>query len=189
MGVYKAYSTRVGSGPMPTELLDATGEYLREHAHEFGATTGRARRCGWFDGVSSRYSARINGFDSIAVTRLDILDEMDSVKICVAYELEGMRIDNPPSDPAALAACQPVYEELAGWRQSICDVETFDDLPVNAQRLVHRIEELVGAPAHIVGVGPARHQTISRGELWQRTISAYESIGRPPCDARSLGPS
>jgi adenylosuccinate synthase len=170
VGVFKAYSTRVGAGPMPTELLDATGDYLREHAHEFGTTTGRARRCGWFDGVASRYSARLNGFDSIAVTRLDILDEMETVKLCVAYDLEGDRLDSLPSDPAMLARCRPVYEELPGWQTSLCDTERFEDLPENAIRFVQRVEELLGAPADIIGVGPARSQTISRGSLWTRTI-------------------
>src|SRR6266511_497485 len=107
IGVYKAYSTRVGTGPMPTELDDETGDYLRERAHEFGTTTGRARRCGWFDGVVSRYTARINGFDSIALTRLDILDEMDSINVCVAYELDGKRVEHPPSDPAVFGSCRP----------------------------------------------------------------------------------
>jgi adenylosuccinate synthase len=170
VGVFKAYSTRVGAGPMPTELLDATGDYLREHAHEFGTTTGRARRCGWFDGVASRYSARLNGFDSVAVTRLDILDEMETVKLCVAYDLEGERLDSLPSDPAMLARCRPVYEELPGWQTSLCDTERFEDLPESAVQFVQRVEELLGAPADIIGVGPARSQTISRGSLWTRTI-------------------
>ncbi len=168
VGVYKAYSTRVGGGPMPTELLDETGSYLREHAHEFGTTTGRARRCGWFDGVSSRYSSRINGFDSIAVTRLDILDEMPSIKLCIAYELDGVRLEYPPADPAQLARCRPILEEMPGWGTSICNVGRFEDLPENAAKFVHRIEELVGTRAEIIGVGPARTQTISRKSLWTR---------------------
>ncbi|HZT06679.1 MAG TPA: adenylosuccinate synthase [Chloroflexota bacterium] len=166
VGVFKAYSTRVGSGPMPTELLDETGSYLREHAHEFGTTTGRARRCGWFDAVSARYSARINGFDSVAVTRLDILDELSVINLCVSYELDGRRVDSPPSDPALLSRCVPVYEQHPGWLTSLCEVKRFDALPENAARFVRRIEEMVEAPADIVGVGPARSQTISRRSLW-----------------------
>jgi adenylosuccinate synthase len=170
IGVFKAYSTRVGGGPMPTELLDATGDYLREHAHEFGTTTGRARRCGWFDGVASRYSARVNGFDSIAITRLDILDEMETVKLCTAYEVDGTHLDSLPSDPSMLARCRPIYEELSGWQTALCDIERFEDLPANAARFVRRVEEILGAPADIIGVGPARSQTISRRSLWKRTI-------------------
>jgi adenylosuccinate synthase len=165
--VYKAYSTRVGGGPMPTELDDATGEYLRQHAHEFGTTTGRARRCGWFDAVAARYTARLNGFDSIALTRLDILDEMESIQVCTAYEIDGQRIEQLPSDSAMLARCRPVFEEHSGWRTPIQDVVDFDELPAEAMRFVGRIEELVGAPADIIGVGPARAQTISRRRLWE----------------------
>ncbi len=171
IGVYKAYTTRVGDGPMPTELLDATGDYIREHAHEFGATTGRARRCGWFDGVASRYSARLNGFDSFALTRLDILDEMETIKVCVSYEMDGARIDHLPSDPSLLRRCTPVYEELPGWRTSLCSLMDFDELPAEATGFIQRIEELVGLPADLIGVGPARGQTIRRGELWKRALS------------------
>jgi adenylosuccinate synthase len=166
IGVYKAYSTRVGAGPMPTELEDATGDYLREHAHEFGTTTGRARRCGWFDAVVSRYTARLNGFDSMALTRLDILDEMAAINVCVAYEIDGVRLDVPPADPALLVKCQPIYEELPGWQQSLCTIVDFEELPPEAAQFVERIEELVGVPADIVGVGPARTQTISRHRVW-----------------------
>jgi adenylosuccinate synthase len=167
IGVYKAYSTRVGTGPMPSELLDETGDYLREHAHEFGTTTGRARRCGWFDGVVSRYTVRLNGFDSIALTRLDILDEMDAINVCVAYEIDGKRVDRPPADPALLARCQPVYEELPGWKTSICSIADFEELPPEAAQFIGRIEEIVGARADVVGVGPARAQSISRGHFWK----------------------
>lgn len=166
VGVYKAYSTRVGTGPMPTELEDTTGDYLRERAHEFGTTTGRARRCGWFDGVVSRYTARLNGFDSIALTRLDILDEMETINVCVAYEMDGKRIDHPPSDSALLARCQPVYEELPGWQTSICTIADFEELPPEAAQFVRRVEQIVGARADVVGVGPARAQSISRGHFW-----------------------
>jgi adenylosuccinate synthase len=162
IGVYKAYSTRVGDGPMPTELDNPVGEYLREHAHEFGTTTGRARRVGWFDGVAARYTARLNGFDAIALTRLDILDEMESIQVCVAYEVDGRRVDQFPSDPDLLANCRPVYEEHPGWKTSICGVADFEELPDEAVRFVHRLEEIVGTRADIIGVGPARDQTIAR---------------------------
>ena len=152
---------------MPTELDDATGEYLRERAHEFGTTTGRARRCGWFDGVAARYTARLNGFDSMALTRLDVLDEMASVKVCVAYELDGARMDSFPADAALLQRCQPIYEEMPGWETSICSVSDFDELPDQAARLVRKMEELVGTPAETIGVGPSRHQTIRRHNLWE----------------------
>jgi adenylosuccinate synthase len=168
IGIYKAYTTRVGSGAMPSELRDETGAYLREHAHEFGATTGRARRVGWFDGVLARYTARVNGFDQIALTRLDILDEMDSINVCVGYEVHGQRVDRLPSNHAMHDECQPVLEELPGWRESICDIADFAELPDEAARYVRRIEQLVGAPADIIGVGPARTQTIHRGDLWGR---------------------
>ncbi len=166
VGVYKAYSTRVGTGPMPTELLDETGDYIRERAHEFGTTTGRARRCGWFDGVVSRYTARLNGFDSIALTRLDILDEMETIKVCVAYEIDGKRVKHPPSDLALLELCHPVYEELPGWKTSICSIADFEELPPEAAQFVERVEEIVGARADVVGVGPSRAQSISRGRFW-----------------------
>lgn len=167
IGVYKAYSTRVGTGPMPTELEDTTGSYLRERAHEFGTTTGRARRCGWFDGVVSRYTARLNGFDSIALTRLDILDEMETINVCIAYEIDGKRVDYPPADPALLAQCRPVYEELPGWQEPICTIADFEELPEEAAQFVGRLEEIIGARADVVGVGPARAQSISRGDFWR----------------------
>lgn len=166
VGVYKAYSTRVGAGPMPTELNDATGDYIREHAREFGTTTGRARRCGWFDAVAARYTAQINGFDSIALTRLDILDEMPVINICVAYEVDGVRVDDFPSSAHMLEQCRPVYEQLPGWQTSICDAADVEDLPGPALAFIQRVEELVGAPAEVVGVGPARSQTVSRRNLW-----------------------
>ncbi|MBM2812407.1 MAG: adenylosuccinate synthase [Chloroflexi bacterium] len=165
VGVYKAYCTRVGSGPMPTELKDGVGDYLRERAHEFGTTTGRARRCGWFDAVVSRYTARLNGFSSIALTRLDILDELETISLCVAYDLDGSRIQDVPYDASLLERCRPVYEELPGWKTSISDVSDFEELPREAMRFVERVEHLVGAPADMIGVGPARRQTISRGRF------------------------
>ena len=165
-GVFKAYTTRVGSGPMPTELLDETGELIREHAGERGATTGRPRRCGWFDAVVGRYSARINGFSAMILTRLDILSILPSLKVCTSYRLDGETVDSPPSNVALLARCQPVYEELPGWSADIRDVRRFDDLPAEARAYVRRLEELLGCPAALISVGERREQTIIVRELF-----------------------
>jgi len=159
-GVFKAYTTRVGSGPMPTELLDETGELIREHAHERGATTGRPRRCGWFDAVVGRFSARINGFSSLALTRLDILSILPSLKICTAYQLDGKTLINPPSSVAMLARCEPLYEELPGWQTDIRGTRRIKDLPGEARTYVKRLEELLDCPASIISVGERREQTI-----------------------------
>ena len=160
IGVFKAYCTRVGGGPMPTELLDETGEKIRQHAKEWGATTGRPRRCGWFDAVVGRFSVRINGFTSIAMTRLDILSILPSIKICTAYKLNGKTIISPPSSVAALAKCEPVFEELPGWEVDITGARKLKDLPANARNYVKRVEELLNCPANIVSVGERREQTI-----------------------------
>ena len=164
IGVFKVYTTRVGSGPMPTELLDETGELIREHAHERGATTGRPRRCGWFDAVVGRFSARTNGFSSIALTRLDILGVLPSLKICTAYRLEGKTLINPPSSVAMLARCEPLYEELPGWQTDISPIRRFKDLPREARNYVKRLEELLDCPASIISVGERREQTIMVSE-------------------------
>jgi adenylosuccinate synthase len=160
IGVFKAYCTRVGGGPMPTELLDDIGEKIRQHANERGATTGRPRRCGWFDGVVGRFSVRINGFTSIAITRLDILSILPSFKICTAYKLDGKTITNPPSSVAKLARCEPIYEEIPGWGADITKIRRLRDLPAEARSYVKRIEELLNCPASIVSVGERREQTI-----------------------------
>ena len=162
LGVFKAYCTRVGSGPMPTEMKDETGDLIRERAHEYGTTTGRPRRCGWFDAVAARFSARVNGFTGVAVTRLDILDVLPSLKICVGYELDGKTIDYFPSSVAALARCQPVYEELPGWQTSTSDIRDYDQLPVEARQYIIRLEELTSCPANLICVGPERGQTIQK---------------------------
>jgi adenylosuccinate synthase len=164
-GVFKAYSTRVGSGPMPTELLDETGEMIREHAHERGATTGRPRRCGWFDAVVGRYSARVNGFSSFILTRLDILSIMPTIKICTAYRLDGKTLTSPPSSVAELAKCEPLYEEIPGWQTDISAVRRIEDLPGEARAYVERLEELLHCPAGIISVGERREQTIIVKEL------------------------
>ncbi len=160
LGVFKSYTTRVGSGPMPTELKDETGHLIRERAHEYGTTTGRARRCGWFDGVVARFSAEINGFTGIALTRLDVLDILPQLKICTGYKLDGDIIDHLPSSAAALERCQPVYQEMAGWQTPISQVRRFEDLPPEASRYVTRLQELVGCPINLISVGPSREQTI-----------------------------
>lgn len=171
IGVYKAYSTRVGSGPLPTELLDATGDYIRERAHEFGATTGRARRVGWFDSVVSRYTIALNGFDAAALMRIDMLDELDSVKLCTAYELDGERLDLPPSNLDLHSRCKPVYEELPGWRESTRGATRFEDLPPAAISFVQRVEALLAVPVHLIGLGPERSEGIVRQPLWPSPTS------------------
>ncbi|MDD5311660.1 MAG: adenylosuccinate synthase [Dehalococcoidia bacterium] len=160
VGIFKAYTTRVGGGPMPTELTDAVGEYIRQHAHEYGATTGRARRCGWFDAVVGRYTTQLNGFTSAILTRLDVLDEMDTVKICIAYKENSSVIDRFPADVNSLDRCEPVYEELPGWKATTSDIRDFKKLPVNARKYIRRIEELIECSFHIISIGPRRDQSI-----------------------------
>jgi len=162
LGVYKAYCTRVGGGPMPTELHDETGELIRERAHEYGTTTGRARRCGWLDTVAARYSSRINGLTGAVITRLDILDVLPSLKICVGYELDGKKIDYFPGSITALARCKPVYEELPGWQTDTTDIRTFEQLPEAARQYVLRVEELIACPVNLICVGPGREQVIEK---------------------------
>jgi adenylosuccinate synthase len=164
VGVYKAYMTRVGNGPMPTELLDETGDIIRREgpAPEFGATTGRPRRCGWFDAVASRYSVRANGVTSAALTRLDVLDNFPAIEVCVGYELDGERLDSFPATTAVLERVKPVFEEQPGWRKDTSGARRFGDLPKEAQAYVQRIEELLGCPIEIVSVGPEREQAIRR---------------------------
>jgi adenylosuccinate synthase len=160
IGVFKAYTTRVGGGPMPTELTDKIGEFIRERANEYGATTGRPRRCGWFDAVAGRYSTQINGFTGIALTRLDVLDVLDSVKICTGYELNGKVINDFPSDINILGKCKPVYEELPGWQVPITDIRQYKQLPSRARQYISRLEELLSCPVSIVSVGANREQSI-----------------------------
>ncbi len=159
LGVVKAYTTRVGEGSLPTED-PAVADMLHEMGREFGATTGRARRCGWFDAVAARYATMINGIDELAITNLDGLDSVDPIRICTAYKLNGKRLDVPPSDAAQLENCQPVYEEMPGWKSSTESAKKFSELPKAARNYVGRIAELTGAKLTIVSVGPARGQTI-----------------------------
>ena len=162
LGVYKAYCSRVGAGPMPTELKDKTGELIRERGHEYGTVSGRPRRCGWFDAVAARFSSRVNGFTGAAITRLDILDVLPSLKICVGYKLDGKTIDYFPASVAALERCQPIYEELEGWETSTSDIRQFNKLPAKARKYVNRLEELIGCPVNLVCVGPEREQAIEK---------------------------
>ena len=160
LGVFKAYSTRVGSGPMPSEITDDEAEEIREKAQEFGVTTGRARRIGWVDGGAAKYSQLINGFTGIVLTRLDILDEFDSVKVCVGYEVSGERLDRFPANTGLLARCKPVFEEMPGWDKPTASATELSQLPENALAYVHKIEELVGCRAQIISTGPSRAETI-----------------------------
>jgi len=160
-GVVKAYTTRVGAGPMPTELHDETGEKIRQIAQEFGATTGRARRCGWFDAVAARFSTRINGFNGLVLTRLDVLDSFPSIKICTSYKLNGTITDRFPTSIAALEKCQPVYEEMPGWQCRTTDMRRFEELPKLAKAYVKRLEELMGCPIDIISIGPRREESIT----------------------------
>jgi adenylosuccinate synthase len=162
LGVFKGYCTRVGGGPLPTEMKDKTGDAIRERGHEYGTTTGRPRRCGWFDGVAARLSSQVNGFTSAAITRLDVMDELPKVKICTGYKLDGKTINYFPAGLARLERCQPIYEEMPGWQASTQEARRFADLPPKAQDYVTRLEEVIGCPASIVSVGFRREQTIKR---------------------------
>lgn len=160
IGISKAYVTRVGSGPFPTELLDATGEELRKVGGEFGATTGRPRRCGWFDAMVIRYAVRVNGLTGIALTKLDVLSEFDTIKVCTGYIYEGQQLESLPARLETFENCVPVYEELPGWKTDITGVRSFDQLPENAKKYVERLEALAGCPIVMVSVGPRRDQTM-----------------------------
>jgi adenylosuccinate synthase len=162
LGVAKAYTTRVGGGPLPTELFDAMGERLRETGQEYGASTGRPRRCGWFDAVAVRYAARINGIDALAITKLDVLDGFDTIQVCTAYRCGGETLTEMPGDIAQLAACTPVYETWPGWTAPTAGVTDFATLPVEARRYLARLEEVCGVPAAVVSTGSDRDHTIVR---------------------------
>ena len=160
LGVVKAYTTRVGKGPFPTEFDKKMEAIMREVGDEYGTTTGRARRCGWFDAVISRFASRVNGVGSWALTKLDVLSAFETLKICVAYEFEGKRIDQFPAEQRILDNCKPVYEELSGWKCPISEIKHFTDLPMEAKRYINRIEELTSIPAELISVGSDRNQTI-----------------------------
>ncbi|MDP2936824.1 MAG: adenylosuccinate synthase [Dehalococcoidia bacterium] len=166
LGVFKAYATRVGQGPMPTEMAPPTGEMVRERGQEYGTTTGRPRRCGWFDAVAGRFAARVNGFDGAIITRLDVLDTLTSIKVCTQYNLDGVLLDSPPSDADLLVRCQPVYQEWPGWEAPTSGVRRFRDLPEPARNYVNGISEVTGCPVHLVSVGPHRDETIELREIF-----------------------
>ena len=170
LGVFKAYCTRVGGGPMPTELTGETGNLIREQAHEYGTTTGRPRRCGWFDTVAARFSTRINGFTQAAITRLDVLDIMPSLKICVGYKLDEHTVDNFPANTVALGRCQPIYEELPGWQSPTSDIRRYDELPPQARQYLARLEEFISCPINLISVGNRREQTILKKPVFTVTF-------------------
>ena len=165
VGLVKAFTTRVGAGPFVTELLDETGDRLRgtgaDPWDEFGTTTGRPRRCGWLDTVILHHATRVNGLTHLALTKLDILSQFETIKIAVAYDYQGQRLEHLPLDVEVLADCRPIYESMPGWLEDIRSARTKDDLPASARRYVERIEELVGVPISLIGVGPGREQTIT----------------------------
>ncbi len=165
IAILKAYSTRVGEGPFPTELFDDDGEFLRKTGGEYGTTTGRPRRCGWLDAVVGRYATRINGVTDFVVTKLDVLTGLERVPICVAYEIDGERVDEMPVNQSDIHHAQPIYEYLEGWWEDISACRTFEELPANAQAYVLRVEELIGARVSAIGVGPGRDEIIQRHAL------------------------
>ena len=160
VGIVKAYTTRVGAGPFPTELLDETGDYIQERGAEFGATTGRRRRCGWLDLVVVRDSVRLNGLTSLSITKLDVLTGLERVKVCVGYELDGRRIESRPASLKKLARCKPLYEDLPGWKEDISSAKAVKDLPPQARNYLKVIEERTAVPFSLVSVGPGREETI-----------------------------
>jgi adenylosuccinate synthase len=160
LGIAKAYATRVGAGPFPTELNDGVGRHLASEGNEFGATTGRPRRCGWLDAVALKRALALNGVSGLCITKLDVLDKVDRIKICVAYRLNGAEIEAPPSGAATLARCTPVYEELAGWMSPTVGVRKLDDLPPEARRYLERVEALTQTPVHMISTGPERDDII-----------------------------
>ncbi|WP_067654082.1 adenylosuccinate synthase [Nocardia harenae] len=165
LGILKCYTTRVGSGPFPTELFDQYGEFLAKQGGEVGVTTGRARRCGWFDAVIARYATRVNGITDYFLTKLDVLSSLERVPICVAYEVDGERVEQMPTTQTGFHHAEPIFEEMPGWWEDISHARTFEELPANAQAYVLRLEELSGARISCIGVGPGRDQTIVRHDV------------------------
>ena len=160
LGIVKAYTTRVGSGPFPTELFDEVGAGLAQRGNEFGSVTGRPRRCGWFDAAALKRSIQINGITGMCITKLDVMDGIEEIKICTGYEFEGKTIDILPFGADAVAKCKPIYETLPGWKESTFGVKEYGALPENAKRYLKRIEEVCGAPVTIISTGPDRDETI-----------------------------
>jgi adenylosuccinate synthase len=155
----KAYTTRVGEGPFPTELKDEMGEKIRKAGNEFGATTGRPRRCGWFDAVSSRYSCMVNGVDELSITKMDVMDDLEEIKICTSYDVNGTIVTDMPSDNDEITVAKPIYETMPGWQVPTTECRSFEELPEKAQKYLKRIAELVDANIGIISVGPNREQT------------------------------
>jgi adenylosuccinate synthase len=164
LGVAKAYTTRVGEGPLPTELFDDLGERLRESGQEYGASTGRPRRCGWYDAVAVRYAVRLNGIDALALTKLDVLDGLESIEICTGYAVEGRTLTEFPADLNSVGPCTPVYEQWPGWDRPTKGATRYEDLPPAARRYVARLEEVSGVPVAIVSTGSDRAETIVRDD-------------------------
>ena len=160
IGVTKSYATRVGGGPFPTEQDNEKGQHIRDLGNEYGTTTGRPRRCGWFDAVAARYTARLGGATSVALTMLDVLSELESIDVCVAYELNGERIDYFPANVNDLRQLKPIYESVSGWQADVTGARSLDDLPVGAISYVRKIEQLIGRKVEFISVGPDRAQTI-----------------------------
>jgi|TARA_B100001971_G_C18231046_1_gene563924 adenylosuccinate synthase len=160
LGVAKAYTTRVGNGPLPTELKDETGKQIQDIGKEFGATTGRPRRCGWLDALMCKYSAMVNGLDAVVLTKLDVLSGLEKIKICIGYKYKSKIIKEFTTDVEILENCEPVYEELSGWKEKLDGMNDFNELPENAKKYIKRIEELIEVPVCIVSIGPGRDQTI-----------------------------
>ncbi|WP_151952749.1 adenylosuccinate synthase [Brevibacterium sp. Marseille-P9724] len=165
VGIVKAYTTRVGAGPFPTELFDDMGEYLQKQGGEFGVNTGRPRRCGWFDSVIARYASRVNGFTDYVLTKLDVLDDLYEIPVCVAYEVDGERFDEMPMSQSDFHHAKPIYETFPGWKEDISGCRTFEDLPKNAQDYVLALERMSGCRISVIGVGPDREQSIVRHDL------------------------
>ena len=160
LGIVKAYTTRVGAGPFPTELFDEDGEYLGKKGHEFGATTGRRRRCGWLDTVALRRTFQINSVTGLCITKLDVLDGLETLRLCVAYKFDGEEIDIPPIGAERFARCEPVYIEMPGWSESTVEAKSFEALPQNAQNYLKKVEEICGVPIDIISTGPDRDETM-----------------------------
>jgi adenylosuccinate synthase len=160
VAVVKAYTTRVGSGPFPTELHDADGDRLRQAGAEFGTTTGRPRRCGWYDAVIARYAARINGVTDFVLTKLDVLTGLEKIPVCVGYRVNGTVYDEMPMTQTEFFHAQPVYEELPGWSEDISAARSLEDLPKNARRYIETVEAMTSAPISVIGVGPGRDESI-----------------------------
>jgi len=166
LAITKAYTTRVGSGPFPTELDNDIGKHLAKQGHEFGSTTGRARRCGWFDAAALRHSIQINGVSGLCITKLDVLDGLETINICTGYQCDGKQLKTPPIGAEAYVSCEPIYEALPGWKEKTYGVTSFNDLPKNAQSYLNRIEEITGVPIAQISTGPDRNETIIRKDIF-----------------------